>query len=532
MKMILCILICLLLACPACAEGTAFAPGEPHTYTLDFGRWFETMSAEIDACTLSIQQKIYDETQATALMDQIEKDILAIRELTGAQLQPHTVYVAETLFHGIQRFENRVYCQAEDILSGEYMEYLAAASLGLEERWKAIGVSGCISGEAEKIDRAALAEFYCTAENMDMLSLFGAYFSEEFCPDEQRETAVNTAHSLTEYILMSHGFDALARENCDLFRQEWLDDIGVDREYTDPYAGWFEGCTWETSKKYPLIIMTKKGDTFYLKPLPGDMETPQEVRAFMHEAMYGPKALIEGLRLDAPEYADYMEKNFTLPIKYYIESSEDQYSYANWSLREIHLGLTGTVIHETMHVLTRVYAKAVGYYMDQWKVEGIAEYLTLKYWPSTGQKEALFRELTEFDCEPNADDTERDTAVKQAVRIIRELYQEKNGIPASVEEMNAYEYVLASAKADQLTDWDWKSVGDAFNSLNSKNVSQRFVNGLTYNEVFSFTDYLIRTYSLDKFLAFCMGDAFFEEAYGLTYEEALEGWQTDLLGEE
>lgn len=528
-KTVMCLLLCLAAACPAYAEAAVFAPGDPHAHTLDFRLWFKTMSAQLDACTLSIHEDIYEEKTAQALHEAVSDDLRALEALTGEKLRPHTVYVVEELFAGIQRFENRVYCRAEDIMSGEYRECLTAAALGLEEPWKAVGIAACAWGN--KADDGMLSSYYSDADSLDMLSLFAAYFVDEFAGE--RQMARETAASLCWYVLKTAGYAALTEEDMDAYRQAWLESLDVDRGYTDPFAGWFEGCIYENSAKYPLIVTTKKGDIFYLKPMPGDMETPQEARAFMYEAMHGPQALIEGLRADAPEYADYMAENFMLPIKYYMEPKEDdQSSYANWASREIHLGNTGSVIHETMHVLTRVYAGAAGYDMDQWKVEGIADYLTLRYQPSTGQKEAYFWELTEYGLEPEKGDTERDTAVKQAVRRGREFYLTNNSLPQNAEEIDAYEYVLAMAKAYQLSDWDWKSVGDAYNDLNGKNISQRFVNGLTYNEVFSFTDYLIRTYSLDKFLDFCMGDEFFEEAYNLTYEEAMEGWRQDLLGVE
>jgi len=95
----------LLTLCPAAlARSEAFAPGEPHTHTLDFKLWFETMSAQSDACTLSIHEDVYDAAQADALLERVSEDLTAIRTLTGAAIQEHTVYVTKTLFAGVQRF--------------------------------------------------------------------------------------------------------------------------------------------------------------------------------------------------------------------------------------------------------------------------------------------------------------------------------------------------------------------------------------------------------------------------------------------
>ena len=381
--------------------------GEPHTHTLDFTLWFETMSAQTDACTLSVQEKIYDEAQAEELLRAVSDDLQALRTLTGADLQPHTVYVAEKLFHGVQRFENRVYCRAEDILSGAYREYLIAAALGLKERWKAVGLEECLTGETESAG-LALKLYFGFSKEMDLLSLSAPYFAAEFSNAYDRTVARQTAGLLCRHILDNHGYSALAGMVGDGLRTEWLQSIGVDREYADPYEGTLDGFTWETSRKYPLILTSPKGDIFYLAPLPGDMDTAAGVRAFLYDAITGPQKVIDGLRADAPEYADYMQANFARPLKYYMEPDSDRYSYANWAAQEIHIGHTGTIIHETMHILTRVYATYDRYYMDQWKVEGLAEYLSLRYGSCMTAKESIFWEMTELDLTPSEYDTEQE----------------------------------------------------------------------------------------------------------------------------
>lgn len=531
MKRWVILLSCLLLAAfPACAEESAFKQGDPHTHTLDFRLWFETMSAETDACTLSIQQTIYDEAQADELLNRLRADLEAICALTGASLQPHTVYVAEKLFAGVQRFENRVYCRAEDILSGEYLEYLIAAALGLEERWKAAGLTECLSGEGTDVG-LALRVYFSWSEKMELLSLFPAYFTDEFTGDYERRMARQTSGLLCRFILDHYGYSALEGAVGDSLRSEWLHSIGVDRTYADLYQGVLDGLAWETSSKYPLILTTEKGDTFWLTALEGDMDEPSEVRAFLYEALVGPQQVIDNLRADAPEYADYMQENFDRPLKYIIEPDSPYYSYANWAAQEFHIGFTSSIVHESMHILTRVYATHERYYMDQWKVEGIAEYLTLKYGDSISLKKSIFHEMTEVDLEPSESDDERTSRLKEAILRGYEFYRAEAGkMPETAEEVDALLYSLSIARSFQLSDTDWNSVGDAFNELNGLNVSQRFANGLTYQESLSFSDYLIRTYSLEKFLDFCMTETYFEDFYGITYEEAMEGWRFDLLG--
>ena len=143
--------------------------------------------------------------------------------------------------------------------------------------------------------------------------------------------------------------------------------------------------------------------------------------------------------------------------------------------------------------------------------------------------------MTEFDLSPSAEDTERDALLKETVRQGIEYYREQTGaLPERAEDVDAFLYNLSMAKAfAQEETGDWNSTGDAFNELNSKNITQRFINGLTYDEVFSFSEYIIRTYSLEKFLDYCMDpDTSFEAFYDITYEEAMDGWYRDMFPEE
>ncbi len=276
---LLCMLILLSGSASAAVRGDTFSAGEPHTHTLDFRLWFETMSAKKGACTISIDKSIYDAKQARLISECIFEDLNALQQFTGAPLREHTVYVVKDLFAGIQRFDNRVYCRVEDIESGEYMEYVIAAALGIEEPWKAYALYALLMGG--EVNEEVLAEYYRSAETLEELSLFAAYFEEVFAPDEiYGELPEATALCLGKYILENHGFSALMQENCDSYRQEWLDHIGVEREYVDPYAGWFEGFSYQKNKQYPLIATSPKGSEFYLLPI-YDMDTPEEVRAMM-----------------------------------------------------------------------------------------------------------------------------------------------------------------------------------------------------------------------------------------------------------
>ena len=54
-------------------------------------------------------------------------------------------------------------------------------------------------------------------------------------------------------------------------------------------------------------------------------------------------------------------------------------------------------------------------------------------------------------------------------------------------------------------------------------------NELTYCQAYSFADYLIEEQGLSPFLKYCLEDTEFDEAFGLSYEEAKEGWMQKIF---
>ena len=525
-RLIALLVLMLLLGGMALAQEETFSPGQPHTHTVDFRLYFETMTASIGDCSLSIQQKIYDAEQAQAILDVVERDLATLAQLTGQPCLPHTIYVAEKLFAGVQLFEDRLYCRAEDILSGEYREYLAGVAYGLSEPWKRIGLAGCaFGGEA---DLPALKEYFERAESLDMLTLFAAWFAEDFAASADLNAARQTAQALTGYILQADGLDGLRPADSQAYRQQWLSSLGVERDYHAPYPELDGEFTYGHSASYPLIIRTENGIELYLSPIPDVMDTPEQVYLLTYEAVCGPQQLIDGLRADAPEYAQAMKDNLDAgQIKIYMQAGEA--SYANWASREVHLAYPGSILHELVHVLARVYTAPDRYYMDRWKTEGLAEYLTLRYRPSALLVNLRYRQIAQMDLQPAPDDSPEIAEAKQHLRLANEMYLEQAEFPQGDCDVDVFLYERMLARALQSMEIQHNqvsSLSDTFNSVNSgSGATQRFINGLSYAEAFDFTAFLIENYSLDSFLDFCSREnVFFEDYYGLSYEEAIELW--------
>ncbi len=144
----------------------------------------------------------------------------------------YTVYVVKRTLAGIQRFGSRLYCTAEDVESGAYLTELIGAALGIEEYWKAFGLTGYL--REEKADEALLKAAYEQADDLELLSLFVSYFTQPFASEEEILLARQTALAVSRYIVEHYGVRALLEEDCIALKQEWLRALGVDRVFDDP----------------------------------------------------------------------------------------------------------------------------------------------------------------------------------------------------------------------------------------------------------------------------------------------------------
>lgn len=511
----------------------SFEEGVPHTFTLDYKLYFKVMSAREGACTLSVQDVIYDEQQDSALLSLITSDLNTLAQAAGTNtddLHPHTVYVVDETPFGIQRFGNRVYCRTEDIQSGAYRDALTAAVMGLEEPWKSIGFSGYAFSKA--VDQTALRLYYAQEAQQDVLSLFPAYFLDAFADGRMMGAARDTAISLCAYVIRTDGFAAFVSDNCDPYKQAWLNGLGVSGTYTDPYAGLFDLYAYTSNAQYPLIITTDRRDIFYIQPMPEDMETPREIRDFLYEVKAGMDAIIAGITRDAPEWEKNIQRTCVNPIKYYCDPKLNA-SFTNDRNRTIQLGYTSSVLHELGHILAP--PPEMFYNGDYWKCEAIANYLTYTYYPPRKDYEFCFHLLTDMP-EDGPPEDESEAVAWQWTKEGHAIYLRHAQMPQSLDELDYRLYVQGNVIASHLYPSDafsYRGVAQVYETLKLTPMKSAGGNELTYDEAYLFADYLIGQYGLSDFLTYCTKEKLhFQEAFGRPYEELKAEWLDYLLKEQ
>ena len=507
-------LLILVLPLMCLAEEPLFSEGVPHASHLDYRQYFETMSVPIGACTLSVAKTDFDAENAAALYAQIAVDEAAMSAI--APLQPHTVYVVKKPLAGLQRIGAAIYCTAAQVLDGSYRPWLAEAAFGVET-WRAVGLAGYAFSETA--DTAALSAWYADDAHDDMLSLFKAYFVPEFAGEGELRMARQTAMALTAYIIRETGLEAALAADAAVYIPGWLASLGIDRAYADPYAGLLDDYTWTRNQFYPLIGISPKGDVFKLKPLSYDMTTPAQVRMALCELEKGVDAILTGVQQDAPDWYPVLAKHYEAPIIYEFGDNQG-YSHTYWANRRIEVGAAVSLIHETAHMMTPCKIDRISRYMDQWKVEAIAEHLTLTYYPGLAEKELVWSWLQDEEILALEDPEERACWEKS-----REVYLRYAPMPKVPEDVNAKLYMRADVVAIQELEMQMRTISGVYAGSGSASLDAVNGNELSYTEAEWLASYLINRHGLSAFLHYCMDeDVSFEDAFGLPYGAAKADW--------
>ena len=501
----------------------AFADGEPHQPNREvFRDWFKTISSTSGPCTVSVRDTIYDEEQAAAWWYAIQADLadlyrtLAMEEDACA---PFTIYVVEETMRGPEAWNKHLYCTPEDILSGAYREGLTGAVLSVDELWKQIGLAG-IAFDGEKANVKQLTAYLEATEEVDLLGLYAPYFSDVFASEEELSMARTAARLLCEHVIREHGSAMLAEDACLNCRQELLDELGVEHIYTDVFGDFDSGYTYSSSSEYPLIVTTPRGDTFNIVPLPGNMETPEEVCWLLYDAWKGPQVILEAIRAEAPEYADILEKNYSKPFTCTLAPNRQASIAFNWNRnRKIILGGSWSMVHEILHL---IFPTETSLKTEWWKYEACADGLMYKYYPSRWYKLDFYSAFS-----PAYLNTKKTP----------HIYLAHADFPRTADEVDVMLFLKAMLVADHTFlseeeyDKKWQSLAEFYQQdIELADLPNEGGNMLSYQELATFADYLIENYSLSTFLEYCLADtSLFEEVYGIDYETAEAAWLEDLM---
>ena len=509
---------------PRVRADSAFTVGEPHASTLEFRQYFETMSASFGAGTLSIAQNVYDAEHADALWQTVMADWAALCEATGLapeELTPHTVYVVRSTPNGLERIGSSVYCTAGDIENGRYLAQLACAALGTEEYWKGAGLAGLISGKTADIP--TLKAIYQQMDDLDPLSLFISYFTAPFASAEDVRLAEDTAVALCAYVLENDGIEALRSGDCIADRKEWLQSIGVDRPYADPYYETLTGYRFSPNASYPLMAVNPYGNRIYLAQME-DMQSAKDLRMFLYDMLAGPQAVLALVAEQAPERLAAVKSRYEGRMWVYCGSTDGSYTYVEG--RSIYLQLSYGYLHELGHILFPT-PRGANFYSQMWQYEGLCDYLCYTVYPTYARAKSYYEALYFY---AGLDQIEDKTPNQRFYVKLFDLYLRNAAMPERYDEIDAALFTQCSAAVplvfpDAAPDSDWVTpVSYGYPALRAI-----AGNELTYQQSYAFAAWLIRKHSLQTYLDFCLEGMTFAEAFDMPYESAKSAWLEEFL---
>ena len=511
-------------------ESKAVFAADSHPWSIAYRDYFLTQTARQGDLVFSIEESVFAPEQASDLLARVAEDMRVIAATVPVESKPYTVYVVETPLHGmIQQVGDAVYCTANDILSGAYRAELIAVMTELPAYWKCVGLSGVLFDSS--IDTAALRTYYEQADSLEILSLFPAYFHTVFASEGDMLVARNTAVSLTDYMINQYGMETFLQTDRPEDQQDWLTLLGVGCNYSDPYAAAlaeYSYSFWE--EEYPLAVTTDHGDTIFIRYKEGDLDSPSQLRAFLYESKVGLQKILDGIALEAPYYLQAILDNYS-PIHIYYDPAFHSRVSQRWI--EIELGNSQDYVHEMTHILIHQPSNnRATFDREAWKYEAISQYFSVAFYQPPRTIKRFYegtQKMINYYCDPdNIKDLSELSLDGFRYRITQEYLKHYGALVENWldYDIGTYWKIVAQEQtkvrhANPGIEFEWaQSIGSASNW----HIRKRGGNELTYLQAYSFGDYLISQQGLSPFLKYCLEDTEFDEAFGLSYEEAKEAW--------
>ena len=398
----------------------------------------------------------------------------------------------------------------------------------MAEPWKIEGAFQLAfdAGAAEAND-AELRTYYSEPDNLDTLSLFGAYFYEKITDEATLGIAKATAGSLTKFIVENHGAEALMASTFDDgYRQEWLHAIGVDEAFAlDQNYSYLEGAVFSASARMPMTIQIDNITFNYLENWSEEwlddevfLRTPSGICWTLRTFFTDMENLMRYVEAEAPLHYARIQANWHRPLSYTFGATV---TLARGKAGVTTIAYYSHLIHETIHMLV---FDAYGDNAQWWKDEGIAEYLSnMPY--LTIKRENLYALFVERAPSDDAD-TARFTELVHAYYV-----SIKGSLPGSFE---AHDNGAMDSAVGVVSLGYPKLKPDVASVLwpvvQKRGSSYAQGNDLNYPEAHLFIEYLVSRFGLDQVLEFCFtANADYEAMFGASYDELFAGLMNDVV---
>ncbi len=472
-------------------------------------RAFPHIFTEALSIGIGFERDLYTESDAEFYAGEILNDLYA---LCGALSVPKpeklALYVLNDTDCGAGYVSgNKLFCTRQEFESGSYRRLLVKLALQTDSEWVACGLSGLVF--EEKPDVESLKEYYCTAENINVLGLSPIRFSLFWNTAKELKIAEQTAVSLAGYVLEQHGLDVLLSGIDDKIKTDWMRSIGVQREFSFAYGDILDGFSYSLSKDYPLIAECDS-IIYYLRPTncnPGyDLKTAEDVERHLYRTTKSRYSEIDYIKNNAGGSLE--SSNTELQAKYYQNSEYRSKCYTLGQAIYMNPNLY-YASHEIAHAL--LYNPGAPYFMT----EGLADYLSIiacddEYWLDFYKQD--------IEMAQSGGDLEE-------CYLLAYEYYTKHGGPtdASIDARLYYDaYTYGGIEAGTVT--NTHMIDPIYKAYGFEKKDASFGDELTYYQAGSFVSYLCDTYGFDRVLDYYFKTPPIKDAFQKDYEILKADW--------
>lgn len=533
-KYLVILIFVLLCTLSSCSSSVVFENGK-HERDDNYTSAFNTYYTICNNIEFNVEEKIFDQEFATNLYNKVLTDYHTINNSFGIESALKIFVVEATITGEIYSNKGELFCTAQAINNQSYRSSLISAYLKITEPWQITGAYEYVYGES--IDNSSLLkEYYDNEDNLMTLSLFAAYFNNGFSDENTIAFADRTAISFTKYLINQYDVETfLSCENSVYYRQQWLNIIGVNKNYDMPYnLDWLDGALYSHSNEYPLIIITNNriynlspisesiSSTGYI--LTDSFDTPELIIKRISDYNSSILDVLSYIRDNAPVNYPQILSIWESTIYYYFDDGFS-HSYAVPLQKEVYLKETGDFLHETIHILI----PEVTGEKQIWKTEGIAEYFYCLSNVLTARKIRSYQSLI-LDSEVFDGDN------RLFLESVQNYYLLNKPYPLSSEDFDYalfYEAIAVTTLTQSelnitntpvavLSVADWRNIS----------VYQGYPgNNLTYPEAFLLAKYITDIYGLDLMISLCLNSSpySFEQTLNITYDEISANFMASVL---
>ena len=482
---------------------------EEHLATEFYPQTFSVRAFRTDQCSLFIQTSIFDDILSTSIIDEVTQTVSSFKEFLNIDISPIEIYIVKEPANGaIQVLDNRLYCTAQDIMKRTYTKYLAS-SMTQCEYWKSIGLNGLFLQEI--ISGGALSAFYNGLEDMDILSLSPFWFNDSLTSAEEKRYAEETALSLTQFLTERDGMETfLTTDYMDIDRTQWLQSIGVNKEYNDIYQNIESRFILMPSKTYDVSAISQKYNMAYnIVSITGQSDSPTLVRCFLYEAENMVEEVLNWISREAPEYYERCSNNLQFGSRVYVNLDGTR---STVKINHIFLKSYINFADQFMYILVPV--KTYEYNTPLWVYNGLYGAVSMRF--SSERMDAYYQSWLKYALENYSDSSHNQDKDINELLYYAACMLGTNDFLDNVGTADVFDAFALCQLDHDFDDAVWQ---------HHPVVRKDQGNELSDFQVASFTNYLINKYSLDKVLQFCFSQPIaFASVFGCTYKSAKDDW--------